>query len=184
MSLFVFTYYHRAIPPLSSEAQEEKCVPIPPLKSGCKVCGFDNPLNHRLLFIYLSVIFVYQVCSSTSLCFWLVSGKPQCAETLRRSWVFIDRCITLPLANILGLSLWAKEGGREGGGLKGRTGSKEGKGREKGKQGGRGGGKERMLVVCVWKSMNIHANHKNWFYFVKIGNVFSPKDMISWKNRA
>ena len=161
MSLFVFTYFHRAIPPLSFEAQEEKCVPISPLKSGYEVCGFDNPLNHRLLFIYLSVIFVYQVCSPTSLCFWLVSGKPQCVETLRRSWVFIDHCITLPLANIFGLSLWEKEGGREGGELKERTESEERRGREKGKLGGGGGG-ERVLVVRMCKSKNIHANHKNW----------------------
>lgn len=114
-----------------------------------KVCGFDNPQNHRLLFIYLSVIFVYQVCSSTSLCFWLVSGKPQCAETLKISWVFIDRCITLPLANILGLSLWEKGGGGEGGELKGRTGSEEGRGRDKGKQGGCGGWVENACGVCV-----------------------------------
>ena len=152
-----------------------------------KVCGFDNPLNHRLLFIYLSVIFVYRVCSSTSLCFWLVSGKPQCAETLKRSWVFIDRCITPPLANILGLSLWEKGGGARGGGGKEES-WKEGQGARKEGEGIKesrevGGGRECLWCVCV-RVRTFMQTIKIGFYFIKTGNVFSPKDMISWKNRA
>ena len=148
MNSFVFTYFHRAIPPLNFETQEGKCVPISPLKSGYEVCGFNNPLNHKAAIYNLSVILFTKFAHLPLLCLWLVSWKPQCAETLKRSWVFIDHCVTLPSANLLGLSLPGKEGGREGGGKKGKIRREERRGRENGKKGGREGGKEKKLCVC------------------------------------
>lgn len=162
----VFTYFHRAIPPLNFETQEEKCVPISPLKCGYEVYGFNNPLNHKAVIYNLSVILSTRFAHLPLLCLWLVSWKPQCAETLKRSWVFIDHCVTLPSANLLGLSLPGKEGGREGGGKKEKTRREEGRGRENGKEGDREWGKEKVCVCVIffkYRCKNIHTSHKNWF---------------------
>lgn len=181
----VFTYFHRAIPPLNFETQEEKCVPISPLKCGYEVYGFNNPLNHKTVIYNLSVILSTRFAHLPLLCLWLLSWKPQCAETLKRSWVFIDHCVTLPSANLLGLSLPGKEGGREGGGKKGKTRREEGRGRENGKEGDREWGKEKVCVIFFNIGVRTFTQAiKIGFYFIKIANFFSPKDMINTEKQG